>query len=85
MGNNEYKARQLVEEFEDYMESQPHWEMDEWVEFAKYCYNKALIDAADNVELKEYKNTPQNVDTISNDMGDVYGVDKQSILNLEIL
>lgn len=42
---------------------------------------KTLELATENMKLKEFIITPQDIDTISNDMGDIYGIDKQSILN----
>lgn len=46
------------------------------LDMLEYAVNKCLS----NVGLKEYEVTPQDVDSISNYMGDVWGIDKQSIL-----
>jgi len=35
---------------------------------------------AENVELKEFDKTPQDIDSICNDMGDVYAIDLEKIL-----
>ena len=51
------------------------------IEFAMLHVKAALEAAAEKVKLKEFRTTPQDQDSISNDMGDIYGVDKQSILN----
>ena len=51
------------------------------IEFAKLHVKAALEAAAEKVKLKEFRIIPQDQDSVSNDMGDIYGVDKQSILN----
>lgn len=42
----------------------------------------AVKMCAENAELKEFNVTPQDRDSISNDMGDVYAVDLEKILSI---
>lgn len=74
-----------------------HWNYLEHVMNSGRCYpdlikaiKAAQIDAieetvkrcAEVAELKEFNKTPQDRKSISNDMGDIYAVDKESILQV---